>query len=84
MYLKGEGVPQDTAKAVRWYRTAALQGLAEAQYGLGLLYENGAGVAQDSTEAVRWYRKAAKQGNAEAQAGLSRLTGEPTPAVPKP
>ena len=31
MYDKGQGVPQDYAEAVRWYRKAAVQGYAEAQ-----------------------------------------------------
>ena len=35
MYANGEGVPQDYAEAVRWYRLAADQGLGEAQLNLG-------------------------------------------------
>ena len=35
MYADGTGVPQDDAEAVRWYRLAAAQGLAFAQYSLG-------------------------------------------------
>ena len=30
-YATGEGVPQDDAEAVQWYRLAAEQGLANAQ-----------------------------------------------------
>ena len=33
-YFNGDGVPQDAAEAVRWYRLAAAQGLALAQYNL--------------------------------------------------
>jgi len=32
MYDKGQGVPQDYAEALKWYRKAAEQGFAEAQY----------------------------------------------------
>ena len=32
---KGQGVPQDYAEAVKWYRLAAEQGNADAQYNLG-------------------------------------------------
>ena len=39
-------------------RKAAEHGDANAQYNLGLMYDNGQGVTQDHTEAVRWYRKA--------------------------
>ena len=31
MYSNGEGVPQDDAEAVRWYRLAAAQGYARAR-----------------------------------------------------
>ena len=31
MYANGEGVPEDDAEAVRWYRLAADQGHADAQ-----------------------------------------------------
>ena len=65
MYDNGEGVPQDYAEAVKWYRLAAEQGDANAQYNLGLMYDNGQGVPQDYAEAVKWYRLAAEQGDAE-------------------
>ena len=51
----GEGVPQDYAEAARWYRKAAEQGLAEAQYDLGGMYDIGAGVPHDDADAFRWY-----------------------------
>ena len=60
----------DEAKAVEWYRKAAEQGLAEAQYNLGVMYLNGTGVAKDEAKAVEWYRKAAEQGLAMAQYNL--------------
>ena len=53
MYATGDGVPQDDAKAVRWYRLAADQGRSDAQYNLGYMYSNGEGVPQDDVEAVR-------------------------------
>jgi TPR repeat protein len=60
----------DHPEAVRWYRKAAEQGHATAQYNLGWCYENGRGVEKDAREAVRWYRKAAEQGNAVAEGAL--------------
>ncbi len=47
MYGKGQGVPQDDAKAVKWYRKAAEQGYAGAQSNLGVMYGKGQGVPQD-------------------------------------
>ena len=70
MYERGYGVPQDDKEAVNWYRLAAEQGNAAAQYNLGLLYEKGKGVPQDDKEAVRLYRLAAEQGDADAQGNL--------------
>ena len=44
--LDNKGVPQDYKEAVKWFRLAAEQGLAEAQYNLGNRYHNGQGVPQ--------------------------------------
>ena len=45
MYTNGqEGVRQDYAQAVHWYRKAAEQGDVDAQVNLGWLYDNGQGV----------------------------------------
>ena len=54
MYADGEGVPQDYAEAVRWYRLAADQGLAGAQLNLGLISASGSGVPQNYVEAHMW------------------------------
>jgi TPR repeat protein len=64
------GVAKDYAEAVKWYRKAADQNYAEAQFGLGFCYHEGEGVTKDYAEAVKWYRKAAEQNYAEAQFGL--------------
>jgi TPR repeat protein len=56
---------------VKWYRKAAEQGHAKAQYNLGGCYNMGNGVAKDETQAVKWWRKAAEQGYAIAQHNLS-------------
>ena len=69
-YYAGQGVAQDYALAVYWYRKAADQGDAPAQLNLGNLYEAGQGVAQDYFQAVYWFRKAADQGLAEGQTNL--------------
>ena len=37
IYAEGEGVPQDHEEAVRWYRLAAEQGFANAQFNLGAM-----------------------------------------------
>ncbi len=70
MYEKGQGVRKDYVEAVKWYRKATEQGLANAQFNLGVMYDNGQGVRQDGKQAVQWYRKAAEQGYAQAQYNL--------------
>jgi hypothetical protein len=40
-------VPQDDEEAVKWFRLAAEQGDADAQYNLGVAYANGQGAPQD-------------------------------------
>ena len=58
---------EDYEAALVWFKLAAEQGFANAQYNLGVMYDQGQGVAQDYKEAVRWYRKAAEQGHASSQ-----------------
>lgn len=67
MYEKGDGVPQDSEKAVSFLRMAAEQGLDVAQANLGILYYEGIVLKQDTAEGLRWLRKAAEQGLPEAQ-----------------
>ena len=54
-------------------KAAADQGLVDAQYNLGLMYDNGEGVPENNAEAIRLYRKAADQGHAKAQSGLALM-----------
>ena len=46
LYVKGQGVPQDYAEAVKWFRLAANQGHAGALHNLGVLSAGGQGVPQ--------------------------------------
>ena len=48
-YEKGQGVPQDYGEAVKWFQKAADQGYANAQYNLGVIYDQGLGVPPDLT-----------------------------------
>jgi len=60
----------DYATALQEWRPLAVQGDAEAQFNLCIMYAAGRGVLQDYAEAVRWCRMAAEQDNAKAQSGL--------------
>ena len=60
----------DFQTALKEWKPLADQGLAGAQFNLGIMYANGRGVVEDDAEAVRWYRLAADQGHAYAQLNL--------------
>jgi TPR repeat protein len=60
-------------KEIKKYRLAAEQGIASAQYTLGVIYELGLGVDQNMGIAVRWYNKAAKQNHSKAQYRLGKI-----------
>lgn len=61
----------DFVQAVLFFRIAAEQGNAKAQFNLALCYSKGKGVEENQSEAARWYRAAAEQGYASAQFNLA-------------
>lgn len=71
--LNGERLPPNYTEAVRWYRAAADEGNAFAQFRLGEMYMNGLGVEYDPALSFHWYYLAAEQGEVRAQAQLGFL-----------
>ena len=67
---------KDLGEAVKWYRKAAVQGLAQAQMNLGLCCFYGLGTAKDPREAEKWFRKAADQGNTGAKLFLDQIEAQ--------
>ncbi len=59
---------RDYAAAVRILQPMAERGDANAQYTLGMFYENGLGVKQDRVKAYMWLSLAASQGRENAAA----------------
>jgi len=67
--IRGRGVPQNEApegfggfderEAFQWLSKAAAQGLPNAQFSLGQMYEDGEGVPESDSVAASWYREAA-------------------------
>jgi hypothetical protein len=80
LYQDGNGVPQDHAEAVKWYRLSAEQGYANAQNNLGLKYERGNGVKKDNVYAYMWWEIAASQGNEVARANRDEVAARMTRA----
>ena len=63
----------DYTQAARLFRPLAEQGIASAQFNLGMMYARGQGVPQDYQAALKWYRRAAEQGHASAQNNLGLM-----------
>ena len=78
MYTEGKGVPQDYSEAAKWYRLAAEQGHADAQYNLGWMYDKGQGVLQDNVLAHMWYNLGAANGNEYAAKTRGSIAEEMT------
>lgn len=72
-YLDGDGVPQDTAVAVKWLRRAAEHGSRGAQVNIGVIYAEGRGVQADYGEAMKWFQRAAVRGDADASFNIGIL-----------
>ena len=61
----------DYATALRGFRPLAEQGDADAQFFLGVMYDNGEGVPKDDAGTAKWYRRAAEQGLAGSRFALA-------------
>ena len=72
-YVTGQGVLKDDGEGLRWFKAAADQGHADAQYDLGTMYETGQGTEADLPLAVYYYKLAAQQGVVKAQYRLGIL-----------
>ena len=66
-------------EAVKWFRKAAEQNFAKAQYNLSVCYAAGAGVAKDNCEAYKWRLLAAGQGDEVAKKNMTALERKLTP-----
>jgi TPR repeat protein len=88
MYVGGNGVPEDTHEAEKWYKrgvdmesAGARAGWLMAQVYLANAYLQSKGVPPDYGEAMHWMRKAAENGYRQAQVSLGSLyrDGQGTP-----
>ena len=76
-FKKGQNyfAENDYINAAEYFRKAAEDGHADAQFNLGIMYVNGLGVQKNNEDALRWLGKAAGQGHAEAKNKLGLLRG---------
>ena len=63
----------DFDTALKEWKPLAESGNSDAQYNLGLMYDDGRGVAQDYKEAAKWHTLAAEQGDADSQLNLGLM-----------
>jgi TPR repeat protein len=85
-YLNGLGdspeekaASQDPEFAALWFRRAAEQGHAKAQYSLAVQYSKGEGVPEDIDQALAWCRQSAAQGHELAVKGVRILEARRRP-----
>lgn len=73
LFAAAAAMPETAEASARTeaYRLAAEYGHREAEYRLGLAYENGTGTARSQSRAAVYYLCAAQQGHAEAACRLS-------------
>lgn len=67
------GTSKDYPEAFKWFKKAAEQKFAIAQFLVGECYLSGTGVTKDYIQAVKWLEKAASQGNKDAIQRLKKL-----------
>lgn len=85
---KGQSVGADlavndefTQNAVVALQQAAAQGVSQAQYLLGVAYEQGSGVPIDLDLAMKWYHQAALQGDTNAKLKLAQWYEQTDPQL---
>jgi hypothetical protein len=68
-------------RAVRWFRLAAVQGVPEALFNLGVCQGTGEGAPRDLDHALRLYTRAAAKAGVGAAAGVGQRRGSRPPRV---
>lgn len=63
LYFSGNGIVQEYAQALKWYREAAEKGDVISQQSIGMMYDLGKGVVQDNIRAHMWYNIASANGD---------------------
>jgi len=70
----------DYATAFREFLALAEQGHADAQYNLGVMYDEGTGVPVNNVRAYMWWSLAKAQGHESAASNLDIVKNRMTPA----
>jgi uncharacterized protein len=70
MHEWGNGVPQDNANALKWYKRSAERSHKDAQNNLGALYSKGEGAEEDFVEALKWFIISSENGSEGGQKNI--------------
>lgn len=84
LYLRGEGVPRNNAKAFLWFSRGASQGDRESHNGLGIMYRDGLGLRRNLDKALDYFQLAADAELPDAYVNLGKyyMGVDPMSAVP--
>ena len=75
-FENGLGCKQNYAKAAKWYKLAAEQGLNTAMANLAFLYLHGFGTRADKAEALKWFKRGAAAGCKKSKKIVASLLGD--------
>ena len=73
LYWLGDGIPDNSDEAAKWFQRAADKNNSSGMYDLARFYEVGRSVPKDLERARQLYQQAAALGNVEAQRRLQQL-----------
>ena len=70
----------DYPTALKWFSLAAKQGIAQAQFNLGVMYEKGTGVTQDYVQAHMWFNIASANADIKGEKNRNLIAKKMTPS----
>ncbi len=73
LYFYGLGMPPRVSDGIQLWRVAAFAGETEAQWHLGIAYEDGKGVEKHALKAYAWYRCSANNARRKKSADKSDI-----------
>lgn len=72
----GLGKDRNHKVAMQWFEKSAVSGYADAEYNLGVMYENGESVKKDYVTAYKWFYLAKENGNSHAKIRMQAMAEE--------
>ncbi|MAS81619.1 MAG: hypothetical protein CMF45_02890 [Legionellales bacterium] len=75
-YYLGLGRDRDFKIAKEWFEKAARSNYPDAQYNLGVMYENGESIKRDYLNAYKWFYLANENGNINAAKRMQAMGEE--------